>query len=152
MQFYKSETLILPCLFDNAKSSPYNHGCAALWLLLVLGRILPRYKGQTYHTLFMAMNKLKLQPLGDRVAVAPVAERKLASGILIPETASKERPEQGKVIAVGPGRLTDDGKRVPISLKVGDQVLFSKYGPEEIKIDGAHYYLLREDQVLAIIK
>ncbi len=98
------------------------------------------------------MAKTKLHPLGDRIAVSILTEKKTASGIIIPDTASKERPEQGTVVAVGPGRLTDDGKRVPMQVKIGDTVVFSKYGLDEVKIDGSNYYLLREDQVLAVIK
>jgi chaperonin GroES len=72
---------------------------------------------------------------------------------LIPETVSKERPEQGKVVAVGEGRWNEDGDaRVKMSVKIGDTVLFSKYGPDEVKIDGEEYYVLREDSILAVIK
>lgn len=78
--------------------------------------------------------------------------KKTKSGIIIPETVSKERPEQGKVIAVGAGRMNDDGKTLPMKVKVGDTVLFSKYGPDEIKVGGDEYVILREEQVLAIIK
>lgn len=98
------------------------------------------------------MAKMKLTPLGDRVIVSLVAEKKTVSGIIIPDTASKERPEQGVVVAAGPGRLADDGKRLPMQVKVGDTVVFSKYGPDEVKIEGEQYYILREEQVLAIIK
>lgn len=99
--------------------------------------------------------KSKILPIGDRVVVKPFteAESKTKSGILIPESVSKERPEQGKVVAVGDGRWNEDGDaRVKMSVKVGDQVLFSKYGPDEVKIDGEEYYVLREDSILAIIK
>lgn len=94
-------------------------------------------------------------PLGDRVVVKPFTEqeKKTKSGILIPETVSKERPEQGKVVAVGEGRWNEDGDaRVKMSVKIGDTVLFSKYGPDEVKIDGEEYYVLREDSILAVIK
>lgn len=99
--------------------------------------------------------KQKIMPLGDRVVVKPFTEqeKKTKSGILIPETVSKERPEQGKVIAVGEGKWNEDGDaRVQMSVKVGDVVLFSKYGPDEVKIDGEEYYVLREDSILAVIK
>lgn len=103
----------------------------------------------------MNKNKSKITPLGDRILVKPLSldeSKKTKSGIIIPETVSKERPEQGKVIAIGAGRVNDDGKVIPLRVKVGDTVLFSKYGPDEVKIDGEEYFILREDQVLAIVK
>ncbi len=99
--------------------------------------------------------KIKIIPLGDRVLVRPgLADeaKKTKSGIIIPETVNKERPEQGEVIAVGEGRMTDDGKLIEMRVKVGDRVLFSKYGPDEIKIEDVEYYILREEAVLAIVK
>lgn len=97
--------------------------------------------------------KSKIVPLGDRLLVKPSSgeDKKTKTGIIIPETVDKEKPEQGEVIAVGPGRI-DDGKVIPVRVKVGDTVLFSKYGPDEIKVDGVEYYILREDSVLAVIK
>jgi chaperonin GroES len=99
--------------------------------------------------------KTGIQPLGDRVVLQPLSADEMsvkrASGIIIPETIDRERPEQGKVVAVGPGRY-EDGKLVPVRVKVGDIVVFSKYGYDEIKIDGAEYYILKEDSVLAVIK
>lgn len=99
--------------------------------------------------------KHKIIPLGDRVLVKPLTGdegKKTKSGIIIPETVDKEKPEQGKVIAVGAGRLNDEGKVLPIRVKVGDTVIFSKYGPDEIKVDGEEYYILSESNILAIIK
>lgn len=99
--------------------------------------------------------KLKIVPIGDRVLVRPGfadEAKKTKSGIIIPETVNKERPEQGEVIAVGEGRTTDDGKRIPMKIKVGDRVLFSKYGPDEVKIEDVEYYILREEAILAIVK
>lgn len=99
--------------------------------------------------------KNKIIPLGDRILVKPLSSddiKKTKSGIIIPETVSKERPEQGKVIAVGEGRLTDDGKIIKLRVKVGDTILFSKYGPDEVKVDGEEYIILREENVLAVIK
>ena len=91
----------------------------------------------------------KLQPLADRVVVKPVAkEEKTKSGIYIPDTA-KERPQEGDIIAVGPGRLTDDGKRIAMDLKVGDRVIYAKYGGAEIKIDDQELVIMRESDVLA---
>ncbi|MEK7614589.1 MAG: co-chaperone GroES [Patescibacteria group bacterium] len=100
-------------------------------------------------------NNSKIVPLGDRILVKPVSPddaKKTKSGIIIPDTVSKERPEQGKVISVGAGRQNDEGKIIPLRVKVGDTVLFSKYGPDEIKVDGEEYFILREENVLAIIK
>ena len=96
---------------------------------------------------------MKIQPLGDRVVIEPQkdASGKTKAGIYLPETADKERPEQGKVIAVGPGKLTDEGKRIPMGVKKGDVVLFTKYGPNEIKVDEKEYLIAREEDILAII-
>lgn len=97
----------------------------------------------------------KIIPLGDRILVKPMSPedtKKTKSGIIIPDTVSKERPEQGKVIAVGAGRTNDDGKVIPMRVKAGDMVLFSKYGPDEIKVDGEEYVILKEENILAIIK
>ncbi len=98
--------------------------------------------------------KNSIIPLGDRVLVKPISkdEKKSASGIIIPETIDKEKPEKGKVIAVGDGRITDDGKVIPVNVKKGDVVIFSKYGPDEIKVDEEEYYILSESNILAVIK
>ncbi|MEK7568774.1 MAG: co-chaperone GroES [Patescibacteria group bacterium] len=97
--------------------------------------------------------KRKIIPLGDRVLVrVAVMETKTKSGIIIPDTASKERPEEGTVVSVGQGRITDEGKTIAPKVKVGDTVIFSKYGPDEIKIDGEEYYILSESNILAIVK
>ena len=97
--------------------------------------------------------KISIKPLGDRVVVKPQAkeEKKLASGIIIPEAADKEKPMTGKVVAVGPGKY-EDGKLVPMGVKVGDIVLFGKYSHEEVKIGGEEYYLISESNILAVIK
>jgi chaperonin GroES len=98
-----------------------------------------------------AKKKLSISPLGDRVVVEPLSrEEATASGIIIPDTASREKPERGTVVAAGPGRY-DDGSLVPMTVKVGDQVLFSKYGYDEVKIDGTEYLILPESSVLAVI-
>lgn len=97
--------------------------------------------------------KLALTPLGDRIVVKPGeigGEKKLASGIIIPETVDKEKPAQGTVVAVGPGKY-EEGKRSPMQVKVGDTVLFSKYGYDEVKIEGETYYILNESNVLGIV-
>ncbi len=97
---------------------------------------------------------MTIQPLGDRVLIEPLEEKggKTKSGIYLPETVDKERPEQGKVVAVGPGKREKDGKVHPISVKKGDKVLFTKYGPNEIKVDDKEYLIAREDDILAVIK
>jgi chaperonin GroES len=92
---------------------------------------------------------VKLRPLADRVVVKPVAqEEKTKSGIYIPDTA-KERPQEGVIIAVGPGRLTDDGLRIAMDIKVGDIVIYTKYGGAEIKIDDQELVIMRESDILA---
>ncbi len=96
---------------------------------------------------------IKLRPLNDRIVVKPFeGEEKTASGLYLPETA-KEKPQQGEVLAVGPGRFDEDGKkRIPMEVKVGDQVLFAKYGGTEIKLDGEKLLILKESDVLAVIE
>ncbi len=98
----------------------------------------------------------KIKPLGDRVLVEPVSAEnrgaKTKSGIIIPDTIDKEKPEQGIVAAVGPGKIGDDGKLIPVSVKKGQKVIFSKYGPDEIKIGDKEYYILSESSILAIIE
>lgn len=101
----------------------------------------------------MAKQTVPISPLSDRVVVKPLdknEEKQLASGIIIPETVDKERPSKGAVVAVGPGKY-DDGQLVPMTVKVGDTVLFSKYGYDEVKIDGVEYFILAESSVLAIL-
>lgn len=95
----------------------------------------------------------KIQPLGDRVLIKPISadEKKTASGIIIPDTIDKEKPEQGVVIAVGAGKY-DDGKLIPVAVKKGQKVVFSKYGYDEVKIDGDEYYILEEKNILAVIE
>ncbi|MBU2536454.1 MAG: co-chaperone GroES [Chloroflexi bacterium] len=92
---------------------------------------------------------VKLQPLADRLVVKPIeAEEKTKAGIYLPDTA-KEKPQEGEVVAVGPGRLSDDGKRIAMDIKVGDIVIYAKYGGTEIKLDDEEYMILRESDVLA---
>ena len=96
-----------------------------------------------------------VRPLGDRVLVEPLAINESGltkSGIIIPETVSKERPEQGTVVAVGPGRMTDQGKLIPLKVKKGQKILFSKYGPDEIKIKDKEYFIISESNILAVIE
>ena len=99
------------------------------------------------------MASKNLRPLGDKVVIRPQKEEeKTKSGIVLPATAEKEKPEQGEVIAVGPGKMTEDGKLVPMSVKVGDTVLFQKYGPTEIKLEGTEYLVVSEGDVLAVLE
>ncbi|MDD4923907.1 MAG: co-chaperone GroES [Dehalococcoidales bacterium] len=92
---------------------------------------------------------IKLQPLADRVVVKPIEREEMTKGgIVLPDTA-KERPMEGEVIAAGPGKMTDDGKRIAMDVKVGDIVVYAKYGGTELKIDGQDYMILTESQILA---
>jgi chaperonin GroES len=92
---------------------------------------------------------IKLQPLADRVLVKPMEkEEKTKSGIYLPDTA-KEKPQEGEIMAVGPGKMTDEGKRIPMDLKVGDRVIYAKYGGTEIKVDDKELMILRESDILA---
>ena len=94
---------------------------------------------------------MSLKPLNDRVLVKRLeSEERTASGLYIPDTA-KEKPSKGEVVAVGPGKHADDGKLVPMAVKVGDMALFNKYAGTEVKIDGAEHLVMREDDILAII-
>ena len=97
------------------------------------------------------MAKTKFRPLHDRVVVERIeAEQKTAGGIIIPDTA-KEKPQEGKILAVGPGARDDAGKLVPLDVKVCDKVLFGKWSGTEVKIDGNEYLILKEDEVLGIL-
>jgi len=94
---------------------------------------------------------MNVRPLNDRVLVLRVeAEEKTAGGLIIPDTA-KEKPQRGKVVAVGSGRVGDDGKRTPLEVKAGDRVLFSKYAGTDIKIDGVEHLFMKEDDILAML-
>jgi chaperonin GroES len=96
---------------------------------------------------------MNIKPLSDYILIEPIKEEeKTKTGILLPETAEKERPEQGKVIAVGPGRKTSSGKVIPIEVKPGQKVLFTKYGPNEIKVDDKEYLIAKQEDILAIIE
>ena len=95
---------------------------------------------------------LNLKPLGDRLIVEPTeSEEVTASGIILPETA-KERPQQGKVLAAGPGRRDEDGKRIEMDVKAGDNVLFAKYSGTEVKMEGKKLLILKETDILAIVE
>lgn len=101
-------------------------------------------------------NEVKIKPLGDRVLVAINQEKnnsgKSKSGIIIPETVNKERPEEGVVVAVGEGRLLDNGTLVPIKVKKGQRIIFSKYGPDEIKINDQDYLIISESNILGVFE
>ena len=96
--------------------------------------------------------KLSLKPLGDRLVVEPIEQEEVtAGGIVLPETA-KEKPQQGKVLAVGPGARDEDGDRIAMDVKVGDKVLYAKYGGTEFKMDGKKLLILRESDLLAVLE
>ncbi len=100
----------------------------------------------------MASKKLNLKPLGDRLVVEPLEkEEKTASGIILPETA-KEKPQEGTVLAAGPGHTDDEGKRIPLDVKVGNVVLYAKYAGTEVKIDDRKLLILKESDILAIVE
>src|SRR5210317_1713211 len=96
--------------------------------------------------------KMKIRPLNDRVLVIrEEEEQKSAGGIVIPDTA-KEKPQRGKVVAAGPGKVGEDGNRIPLEVKSGDRILFSKYGGTEIKIDGVEHLFMKEEDILSILE
>jgi chaperonin GroES len=100
----------------------------------------------------MEVNVMNLKPLHDRVLVKRLEEEEVTKGgIIIPDTA-KEKPIKGKIVAAGPGKTSDDGKLIAMSVKAGDNVLFNKYAGTEVKIDGVEHLVMREDDILAIIK
>jgi chaperonin GroES len=94
---------------------------------------------------------MKIRPMNDRILVVRVEEeKKTAGGIIIPDTA-KEKPQEGRVVAAGPGKMGEDGKRIPLEVKKGDRVLFAKYAGSEIKVDGVEHIFMREDDILGIL-
>ena len=95
---------------------------------------------------------MKIRPLNDRVLVIREEEKqKSAGGIIIPDTA-KEKPQRGKIVAAGPGKIGENGKRIPLEVKAGDRVLFSKYAGTEIKLDGVEHVFMKEDDILSIVE
>ena len=97
-------------------------------------------------------SKLKLKPLGGRVIVEPIEQEEMtAGGIILPETA-KEKPQEGKILAAGPGDRNEDGERIEMEVKVGDKVLYAKYSGTEVKLDGKKVLILRESDILAIVE
>ena len=98
------------------------------------------------------MAKLSFKPLGSRVLVEPIEQEEMtAGGIILPETA-KEKPQEGKVLAAGPGERDEDGKRIAMDVKVGDRVLYAKYSGTEVKMDGEEYIIVRQSDILAIVE
>lgn len=101
-------------------------------------------------------NRSGVLPLGDRVLIRPLTPEESgtvsAFGIIIPDTVDKEKPEQGIVVAVGPGKKNEDGKAIPVAVSVGDKVMFSKYGYDELKVGGKEYFILAEQNILAVLK
>ena len=96
---------------------------------------------------------MNIKPLSDHLVLKPVdAETTTASGIIIPDTVSKERPEKGEVIAIGPGKMLENGQRQPIDVQVGQTVMFKKYATDEVKVDGVEYLMVRAEDVIAIIE
>ena len=96
---------------------------------------------------------MKLKPLHDHVIVKPITENEMTkSGIVLPDTIDKEKPEKGQVVAVGDGKLLDNGQRAVMSVKVGDKVMFKKYSPDEIKVDGVEYLIISEGDILGILE
>ena len=95
---------------------------------------------------------MKIKPLHDRVLLEAVKEERKKGGIILPETVEKERPQEAIVIAVGPGKFDEDGKRMAMTVKKDDKVLFTKYGPSEVKVDDKEYLIAREDDIIAIIE
>jgi chaperonin GroES len=100
--------------------------------------------------------KFNIAPLGDRVLIEALSEeervKKTKSGIVIPETVDKEKVDRGRVVAVGPGKITEDGKKIPVSVKKGQIVIFSEYSADKIKVDDKEYYIISENNILAIIE
>ena len=97
-------------------------------------------------------SKLKLKPLGGRVIVEPIEQEEMtAGGIILPETA-KEKPQEGKILAAGPGERDEDGDRIAMEVKVGDKVLYAKYSGTEVKVDGKKLLILRESDILAVVE
>ena len=95
---------------------------------------------------------MKIRPLHDRIVVERLEEKEVKKGsIIIPDTA-KEKPQEGKVLAVGNGKVSDDGKKIPLDVKAGDKILFGKYSGSEVKLDDKEYLIMREDDVLAILE
>ena len=96
---------------------------------------------------------MNLKPLSDKIVVEALSDMETSvSGIIIPETVNKDRPQKGIVVAVGPGKMNKKGERIKMELKIGDKVLFSKYGPDEVEVEGKKFLVLKEESVMAVIE
>jgi chaperonin GroES len=110
-----------------------------------------RFARPQTHLIWTGVQRMNLRPLHDRLIVERIEEgEQQVNGIIIPDSA-KEKPQQGKVVAVGNGKVKDDGKVTPLDVKQGDTILFGKYSGQEIKVDGKEYLIMREDEVLAVM-
>lgn len=99
------------------------------------------------------MKGMKIEPLHDKVVIKPLTKEEVtASGIIIPDTVDREKPMQGEVVAAGPGKRLESGEIAPMSVKKGDKVLFTKYAPDEVEIDGEDYLVIDEEKILAIVR
>lgn len=97
--------------------------------------------------------KSKIQPLGGNILVEPVSEEsKTAAGIVLPDTVDKEKPQKGKIVALGTGKITSAGKKIPFNVRVGDIVIFKKYSPDELEMEDKEYLIMTEEDILAIVK
>lgn len=111
------------------------------------------YKKYQRKSAAISVKMTNFKPLSNRVFIEPLEEEKTTkSGIVLPDTAEKERPVRGKILATGPGKLNEKGERVQMSVKIGDTVLFKKYGPDEIEIEGKKYLVGDEEDILAILE
>jgi chaperonin GroES len=116
-----------------------------------MGRVVPPIASKKFNA-NRRRKDMKVRPLQDRLLVKRIEEEeKTKGGIIIPDTA-KEKPQEGRVMAVGPGKAADDGKVIPLSVETGDRILFSKYAGTEIKLDGEEHLIVREDDVLAVLE
>lgn len=96
---------------------------------------------------------MKIKPLNDKIIIKPITEDEVTkSGIVLPDTVDKEKPEKGEVVAAGPGKLLDNGQRAPMSVKVGDKVMFKKYGPDEIKVGEEELLVISEEDIIGILE
>lgn len=96
---------------------------------------------------------MKIRPLNDKIIIKPIAEDEVTkSGIVLPDTVDKEKPEKGEVMAAGPGKLLESGQRAPMSVKVGDKVFFKKYGPDEIKVEDEELLVISEEDIIGILE
>ena len=123
-----------------------------LTIIIIWARRAPACQWGGYE-LWVIRENMKIKPLHSNVVVKPVRQDEVTkSGIVLPDTVDKERPEKGEIIAVGDGKIMDNGQRAPMSVKVGDMVMFKKYSPDEVKIDDEEYLVISESDILAILQ